>query len=104
MKVYNLSRYIIVHNYNYETVLLGIRVSSKCNHRIWYIFPQFKEFAHSHIAEYYGIEDKCEAENYLQHPILGQRIREIAEALQQQWGKDVKDIFGDLNAGIVIHV
>ena len=37
----------------------------------------------------------------MQHPILGLRIREISEVLLQHGGKDVKDIFGDLDAGKV---
>lgn len=101
MEKYKLERYIKAQYNDYETALSEIKKGRKRSHWIWYIFPQFKDFAHSHIAEYYGIEDKSEAEAYLQHPILGLRIREISEALLQHRGKDVKDIFGDLDAGKV---
>ncbi len=101
MKEYNLQRYVNAQNADYEIALSEIKKGRKCSHWIWYIFPQFKELAHSHIAEYYGIEDKREAEAYLQHPILGLRIREISEALLQHRGKDINDIFGDLDAGKV---
>jgi len=37
----------------------------------------------------------------LQHPILGQRIREISEALLLHKGKDIKEIFEELDAGKV---
>lgn len=101
MKEYNLQRFIKAQESDYETALSEIKKGRKCSHWIWFVFPQFKEFAHSRIAEYYGIEDKGEAEAYLQHPILGQHIREISEALLQHTGKDVKDIFGELDAGKV---
>ena len=101
MKEYNLQRFVDAQHTDYQMALSEIKKGRKRSHRIWYIFPQFKEFAHSQIAEYYGIEDKGEAETYLQHPILGLRIREISEVLLQHGGKDVKDIFGDLDAGKV---
>lgn len=98
---YNLQRFIKAQESDYETALSEIKKGRKRSHWIWYVFPQFKEFAHSRIAEYYGIEDKGEAKAYLQNPILGQRIREISEALLLHKGKDTKDIFGKLDAGKV---
>ncbi len=101
MKEYNLQRFVEAQESDYEVALSEIKKGRKRSHWIWYVFPQFKDFAHSRIAEYYGIEDKGEAEAYLQHPILGQRIKEISEALLLHKGKDVKDIFGELDAGKV---
>lgn len=101
IKEHNLQRFVEAQESDYETALSEIKKGRKRSHWIWYVFPQFKEFAHSRIADYYGIEDKGEAEAYLQHPILGQRIREISEALLLHNGKDVKGIFGELDAGKV---
>lgn len=101
MKEYSLQRYVKAQENDYETALSEIKKGRKRSHWIWYVFPQFKEFAHSRIAEYYGIDDKGEAEAYLQHPILGQRIREISETLLLHKDKDVKGIFGELDAGKV---
>lgn len=99
MDEYNLQRFVEAQESDYEIALSEIKNGRKRNHWIWYVFPQFKEFAHSPIAEYYGIEDRGEAEAYLQHPILGQRIRENSEALMLHKGKDIKEIFGELDAG-----
>ena len=101
MREYNIQRFVEAQESDYKVALSEIKKGRKRSHWIWYVFPQFKEFAHSRIADYYGIEDKGEAEAYLQHPILGQRIREISEALLLHNGKDVKDIFGELDAGKV---
>lgn len=101
MKEYNIQRFIKAQESDYEVALSEIKKGRKRSHWIWYVFPQFKEFAHSDIAEYYGLEDVGEVEAYLQHPVLGQRIREISEALLLHRGKDVKEIFGELDAGKV---
>lgn len=101
MREHNLQRFIKAQGTDYETALSEIKKGRKHSHWIWYVFPQFKEFAHSRIADYYGIEDRGEAEAYLKQPILGQRIREMSEALMLHKGKDVKDIFGELDAGKV---
>lgn len=101
MKGYNLQRFVDAQHTDYQMALSEIMKGRKRSHWIWYVFPQFKEFAHSHIAEYYGIEDKGEAEAYLQHPILGHRIREISKVLLQNKDKDINEIFGELDAGKV---
>ena len=85
----------------YEVALQEIKAGRKTSHWIWYIFPQFRAFAHSRTADYYGIADRCEAEAYLQHPILNTRLREITKALLQHTDKSPCEIFGDLDAGKV---
>lgn len=96
-----LDRFIKAQNSDYEIALSEIKEGRKRSHWIWYIFPQFKAFAHSRIADYYGIGDKDEAETFLRHPVLGQRIREISIALLQHKSKDINEIFGELDAGKV---
>jgi uncharacterized protein (DUF1810 family) len=49
-------------------------------------------------AHYYGIADRNEAQRYLEHPILGVRIREITEALLEHKDKTALSIFGDIDA------
>ncbi len=96
-----LQRFVKAQKVNYEKALSEITEGRKRSHWIWYIFPQFKDFAHSRMAEFYGIEDKNEAEVYLRHPVLGKRLREITTALLQHKGKDINIIFGELDAGKV---
>lgn len=81
----------------YEQALSEVRNGCKTSHWIWYIFPQFREFAHSRTAYYYGIEDADEARRYLEHPVLGARIREISEVLLAHEGKSAYEIFGSID-------
>lgn len=82
----------------YDVALREIRNGRKTSHWIWYIFPQFREFAHSCTADYYGIVDKNEAKHYMEHSLLGPRLREITEALLKHKGKSPVAILGDLDA------
>ena len=66
----------------------------KMNHWIWYIFPQIKGLGHSPNAQFYGIRDLDEAREYLAHPVLGQRLREITNAVLTHKGEDIYEIMG----------
>ena len=50
------------------------------------------------MAQYYGIVDRREAEDYLNHPVLGARLREITEALLNHSDKPAIAILGDIDA------
>lgn len=65
----------------YSEALKEIKDGHKKGHWIWYIFPQIKGLGHSHNSEFYGISGKEEAKAYLNHPVLGARLKEITEAL-----------------------
>ena len=79
---YNLRRFEMAHRYGaYETALKEIRNGRKENHWIWYIFPQIQGLGHSMNAKYYGISSLGEAKAYLEHPLLGLRLREVTLAL-----------------------
>lgn len=66
---------------SYESALNEIRSGRKRTHWIWYIFPQLKGLGRSYNANFYGINDIDEAKRYLEHPVLGSRLKEITEAL-----------------------
>lgn len=82
----------------YKQALDEVKNGKKINHWIWYIFPQFRCMERSSRAHYYGIADRNEAQRYLEHPILGVRIREITEALLEHKDKTALSIFGDIDA------
>lgn len=65
---------------SYKEALQEIKSGRKSGHWIWYIFPQIKGLGHSYNSEYYGISGEDEARAYLKHPVLRERLREIAKA------------------------
>lgn len=93
-----LERFIEAQKRDYQLALEEVRAGKKQSHWIWYIFPQMYGLGHSCYANLYGIRDKKEAEEYLNHKILGKRLREITMALLEHNGCSAEDIFGDLDA------
>ena len=95
---YFLERFLTAHKWNYENALREITDGRKRTHWIWFIFPQLAVLGHSANAKYYGLSGYDEAKAYLEHPILGARLREITVALLQHRGESVVDILGDIDA------
>lgn len=77
----HLQRFLDAQQDVYEQALAEVKNGRKCSHWIWYIFPQLKGLGMSDKSLYYGIDSIREAEDYLAHPILGKRLREITLAL-----------------------
>ena len=65
----------------YERALAEIRSGRKRTHWIWYIFPQVRGLGTSQYAIYYGIASRAELSDYVTHPVLMPRLREISQAL-----------------------
>ena len=82
----------------YNQALKEVTKGKKTNHWIWYIFPQLRCLGRSNRAHYYGIADRSEAKRYLEHQILGLRIREITAALLEHKDKTALYIFGEIDA------
>lgn len=81
---YNLERFLKAQDSvwgSYADALKEIKEGHKRSHWIWYIFPQIKGLGRSSNSEFYGISNKDEAKAYLDHPVLGLRLRNITQAL-----------------------
>ena len=89
---YNLQRFLDAQQGDYEHALTEIRNGRKYSHWIWYIFPQLKGLGMSYNSQYYGISGKEEAEAYLAHPVLGERLREITSAFLQLKSKTAEEV------------
>ena len=92
--LFNLDRFISAQQGVYDRVLAELRDGQKRSHWMWYVFPQFQGLAQSNTSRYYAIKTREEAIAYLQHPVLGKRLRECTEAVTNIEGKSVSEIFG----------
>lgn len=95
---YNMNRFIETQEGIYPIALKELQEGRKRSHWMWYIFPQLKHLGHSCNAKFYGISGIEEATAYLEHPILGQRIREVSETILNLPDNDAKAIFGGIDA------
>ncbi len=78
----------------YDRALQEIKSGRKRSHWMWFVFPQIKGLGHSMTSIFYSINDIEEAKQYLAHPILGMRLREISKALLNQPTNDAHEVFG----------
>ena len=65
----------------YSEALQEIKNGYKKTHWIWYIFPQMKGLGTSEISQFYGINGREEAYEYISNPILRSRLIEATEAV-----------------------
>jgi uncharacterized protein (DUF1810 family) len=91
---FDLNRFISAQAEIYERVLSELRSGRKRSHWMWYIFPQIEGLGQSSTTRYYSIKSLEEARAYLDHPVLGPRLVQCAEAVLAIEGRMVSDIFG----------
>ncbi len=89
-----LERFLKAQKETYDTALQEIRSGKKTSHWMWFIFPQIAGLGFSETSRYYAIKDVAEAQEFLLHPILGNRLFEITNALLMLPGNDALTIFG----------
>jgi uncharacterized protein (DUF1810 family) len=76
-------------NGEFEAALAEITAARKRGHWIWYTFPQIAGLGTSHMSQAYAIRNRAEAQEYLRHPLLSQRLLDIASAAADQLRKGV---------------
>ena len=91
---YDLTRFVRAQENDYAQALSEISGGRKRTHWMWYIFPQIDGLAFSSTSEHYSIKSLAEAKAYLNHPILGPRLLECAEAVVRVKGRSATEIFG----------
>jgi len=91
---YHLQRFLTAQDPVYAQVLGELRAGEKLSHWMWFIFPQIQGLGRSAMAKRYAIASMAEARAYLDHPVLGQRLRECTGLVNDVRGRSVEDIFG----------
>ena len=95
---YDLDRFLKAQANDYDTALNELKAGRKCNHWIWYVFPQVAGLGHSPTSQFYAIKSLDEAAAYLRHPILGGRLHECLKALQPLEQTSASQVFGEVDA------
>ncbi len=91
---FELTRFISAQEMVYSRVISELRNGRKRTHWMWFIFPQIDGLGNSSTTKRYAIKSIKEAEQYLNHPILGKRLKECAEAILAIEGRSISEIFG----------
>ena len=91
---FNLARFLEAQGHCYDRALAELKAGSKTTHWMWFIFPQFDGLGNSSRTKLYAIKSREEAEEYWQHPVLGERLRECFGALLPHRGRTALEIMG----------
>ena len=95
---YDLDRFAEEQTHAYDGALEELRRGRKTGHWIWFIFPQLVGLGRSEMSRLYGIASADEARAYLDHPVLGPRLRACVAAVLATEGATAEGIFGPLDA------
>ena len=91
---HNLQRFITAQQNDYPTALAEIKQGRKRSHWMWYIFPQIAGLGFSETSRHYALKNVDEAQAYLNHPVLGNRLIEICKELLKLPINNATQIFG----------
>ncbi len=91
---YDFDRFVRAQEPDYARALSELRAGQKRSHWMWYIFPQIQGLGGSAMSRRYSIKSEAEAKAYLEHPVLGARLRECFAAVKNIEGRSALEIFG----------
>ena len=91
---FNLESFLRAQQPLYAQALTELAAGRKGSHWMWFIFPQLAGLGRSATARAYAISALGEARAYLEHPLLGARLRECTGLVNGLTGLTVAQIFG----------
>ena len=91
---YDLERFVEAQNPVYDQVCSELRQGSKMTHWMWFVFPQLEGLSSSATSRKFAISSLQEATAYLEHPILGPRLRQCTQLINATSGRTIKRIMG----------
>jgi uncharacterized protein (DUF1810 family) len=91
---YDLQRFVAAQKDVYPEVCAELDSGRKSTHWMWFIFPQVHGLGASPISRRFAIASLDEARAYLEHPVLGQRLRDCTQRVQAIEGRTARQIFG----------
>jgi uncharacterized protein (DUF1810 family) len=91
---FDLQRFVDAQARIYPDVVEELRAGRKRSHWIWFIFPQIAGLGSSTTAARYAISSLDEARAYLDHDVLGPRLRECTRLVNAIEHRSIGEIFG----------
>jgi uncharacterized protein (DUF1810 family) len=91
---FDLERFVKAQAGVYEQVCAELRAGHKRTHWMWFVFPQIRGLGSSSMSVRFAISGLEEARAYLEHAVLGARLRECVGIVCGLEGKSVGEIFG----------
>jgi len=93
-ETFDLQRFVDAQRPLIEHASAELAAGSKRTHWMWFVFPQIRGLGHSGMARRYAISSEAEARAYLDHPVLGERLRALTRIVNDLDGRSIEQIFG----------
>lgn len=91
---FNLQRFVLAQDPVFDRVQAELDAGHKRSHWMWFVFPQFAGLGDSDMSKRYAIRSREEALAYLEHPLLGARLRICTQEVLNIQQRSVAAIFG----------
>jgi uncharacterized protein (DUF1810 family) len=91
---FDLQRFVDAQSGVYSRALAELSAGRKESHWIWFVLPQIEGLGSSAMNVRYAIGSLEEAVAYLEHAVLGTRLRECVDAVNALEGRSARDVFG----------
>ena len=91
---WDLERFVEAQATSFARAHAELAAARKRTHWMWFIFPQLRGLGSSAMAERYGISGLVEAEAYLRHPLLGERLLVCTRLVCAVHDQSLREIFG----------
>lgn len=90
----DLQRFLDAQDEIISDVYAELAQGKKRSHWMWFVFPQLTALGRSATAVKYGIESMDEAQTYLAHPVLRNRLLSCIELVLKHPTRSAHEIFG----------
>ena len=91
---YDLRRFVDAQAPVFDAVTAELAAGRKRSHWMWFVFPQVEGLGFSPMARRYAIGSLGEAQAYLAHPLLGERLRRCTDLMLAAEGRTITAILG----------
>ncbi len=91
---HNLQRFVDAQERVFASVLSELQAGRKRSHWMWFVFPQIRGLGRTGMAWDFAIASRAEAEAYLDHAVLGPRLRQCCRLLLDVEGRSARTILG----------
>ena len=91
---YLLERFVEAQDSVYDQVCWELQQGLKMTHWMWFIFPQIEGLSSSAMSKRFAISSLEEAAAYLNHPVLGARLKQCTELVISTSGRTFQQILG----------
>jgi uncharacterized protein (DUF1810 family) len=82
----------------YDRALAELHAGRKRSHWMWFVFPQIAGLGFSVTTRAFALADLAEARAYLDHDVLGPRLRECCGALLALEDRSAEQVLGVIDA------